>query len=194
MNLGWLRCSAAVAPDDPHRDGTDASQSCYIVANKEVPSCTRYSRHGCRSSDQRHPGSRGECPRLRADRSRPHPRSRNGDQEGHRAAGGHHRRIVTDDRRRRSSRGCCGEPALTVAEGWVRRALRSPFSTPSTPRASCSSCSCSWFACSFSPTARTRACGRDGRNWECWRVSVGAGPHSSDSCSVSLPWSVSPRG
>ena len=34
------------------------SQSCYIEANKEVPSCTRYSRHGCRSADQRHSRSR----------------------------------------------------------------------------------------------------------------------------------------
>ena len=40
---------------------------------------------------------------------------------------------------------------------------------------------CSWSACCFLPTARTRACARDERNWGCWRVSAGAGPHSSDS-------------
>ena len=62
------------------------------------PSCTRYTRDGYRSADQCDQRPSGECARLRADRSSPHPCGRHGDQEGHRAAGGHHRWIVANDR------------------------------------------------------------------------------------------------
>ena len=63
--------------------------------------------------------------------------------------------------------GCCGEPALTVAEGWVRKGAALVVLNAVDAKSLVLFVLILWFACSSSATVRTQASARDEPNWGC---------------------------
>ena len=89
--------------------------------------------------------------------------------------------------------GCCGEPALTVAEGWVRKGAALVVLNAVDAKSSRAFRVGAGGLRPLSCQRRVRACALGAPSWVSWRVSAGAEPHSSDSSSVSSPWSDCPR-